>query len=95
MNKVMSTISVYMFLVTLRKFNHLLKKSRSVLILASEFGLFDLHRQSDDHEILKFVNTLRTNNFAHKIFVEDLYDKFKVSRDDLFFDHTESPKYEQ
>ena len=38
-----------------------------MLILASEFGLFDLNRQSDDHEILKFVNTLYTKFSVHKI----------------------------
>ena len=59
----------------MRKFNHLLKKSRSMPILASEFGLFDLSQQSDDHELLNIPDALRTNNFPQKIFVEDLYDK--------------------
>ena len=60
----------------MREFNHLLKKSRSVHILAAEFGFVDLGWQSDEHKLLNIPDALRVNNSAHKIFVEDLYDKY-------------------
>ena len=73
------------FSCDVRKFNHLLKEAFYVLSIAPEMWLIDISWTCDDHVILKFVNTLRTNNFTHKIFVEDLHDKKEVSRDDLFF----------
>ena len=67
---------VFTFFCDVRKFNHLLKEAFYVLSIAPEIRLIDISWTCDDHVILKFVNTLRTNNFTHKIFVEDLYDKY-------------------
>ena len=64
------------FSCDVRKCSHLLKEAFYVLSIAPEMWLIDISWTCDDRVILKFVNTLRTNNFTHKIFIEDLYDKY-------------------